>query len=138
MSRILADHGIGLFEIQFPDEIGNIAGMIDMENRTIFVNESSSDSKKSFTVAHELGHWILHQSALRRDPTRYAVVYRHDTDTSPIDPIEAEANSFAAHLLVPRSMLDRYHEVLSVPKLARLFGVSPDIIERRLAEEYGT
>ncbi|WNK00455.1 ImmA/IrrE family metallo-endopeptidase [Thalassospiraceae bacterium LMO-JJ14] len=56
-----------------------------------------------FTLAHELGHYILHRSVL--DPVAIQCDRRDMTRWSDGDLIEAEANEFASYLLMP---LDDY------------------------------
>jgi hypothetical protein len=50
---------------------------------------------------------------------------------------EKEANAFAAHLLVPRHMLDQYYADLPASDLSKLFAVSVLTIKNRLEFEYG-
>lgn len=55
----------------------------------IVLNEAKeSPCRQRFDVAHEIGHWVLHQGALTGDRLT-----------------ESEANRFASALLVPRSMM---------------------------------
>jgi Zn-dependent peptidase ImmA (M78 family) len=53
------------------------------------------------------------------------------------DPIEQEANAFAAHLLVPRAMLEKYRGLASIAELSELFAVSMPVIKNRLRFEFG-
>ena len=68
--------------------------------------------RRRFTIGHELGHWILHQRE------RTALFCRHGSveeeaapaERPPLDPIEEEANHFAAALLMPASLIRRHYE----------------------------
>lgn len=90
----------------------------------ITTNATQHVNRRRFTVAHELGHLMMHDL---RDHNR-------DTDDWAHDPIEAEANAFAANLLMPRSLIERYVGLgmLSVPQLAKHFRVSPIAMSIRL------
>lgn len=78
-----------------------------------------------FTVAHELGHVVLHgDDALDLDG-------RADPDHQ--EQIEREANAFAARLLIPDAALKRLTNI-SADALAKRFGVSSMMAARRISE----
>lgn len=133
IAKILKDRGLNLEEMDFPESVENISWMLDIENKTIFVNKNDADTRKAFTVAHELWHYIMHQRELEQNDS-YAIVYRKDTRERDI--IEREADQFAAHLLAPKFLLDNFVEDFSAPQLAKLFWVSPQMMEFRLTNEY--
>ncbi|GIW90229.1 MAG: hypothetical protein KatS3mg109_0661 [Pirellulaceae bacterium] len=70
-----------------------------------------------FTLAHEAGHWRLHRE-LFQDRVNQLLLLPESVDrpeyicrSSDRDPIEIQANKFAAALLMPREMLARvWHE----------------------------
>ena len=68
----------------------------------IGVNQSHHRNRKRFTIAHELGHYILH-----RDQSDMFVdaFLRSGNSAQGIDPQEIEANAFAAELLMPKRVL---------------------------------
>lgn len=46
-----------------PQDAGRISGMLTTTDRTIWVDRFESErsqGRRRFTVAHELGHWLLH------------------------------------------------------------------------------
>lgn len=95
---------------------------------TIFIHEDMTDNRKTFTLAHELGHHFLHESQdkLRLDDLDYS---KNDKDTKE----ESQANYFAASLLVPKDLLlKKLNEGLDNDKLAEYFQVSPLVIRNRL------
>lgn len=126
--------GVDVFFVEFDKEDKNISGFYDAEDDAIFVNSEEWPLRQTFTVAHELGHKILHEDWAKS--SEYRVLLR-DQDASSSDPIEKEANAFAAHLLVPRFMLNRYWQTMSVEQMSELFAVSVPVIKNRLSIEYG-
>lgn len=98
------------------------------DTATIWVKDEPPPSRQRFTVAHELGHLLLHQhGALFRD-THVGTFDRAYDET------ERQANAFAAALLMPRFLLETgiHYTHLTMRELARLFGVSPQAMEIRL------
>lgn len=104
-----------------------IAGFIDPEEKIIYVNDEDSENRKVFTIAHELGHWILHKSKLIAEPDKYAILYRRPLGQVNDDQVEKEANCFAGNLLVPREKLMKFKHYDN-KTLSALFGVSVDVI----------
>jgi len=133
VGEIAKNYGLDITEVELGEDFSHVSGFIDPEERVIYVNRSDSDTRKAFTIAHELGHWLLHQDQLKTDPDRYAIVYRIPIGRLNIDPVEKEANVFAANLLVPREWLDK-HTDKNPEEIARIFGVSPEVIGYRLQE----
>lgn len=117
-------------DIELPVNANNVAGFIDPEKRIIYVNASDSMTRRNFTVAHELGHWLLHQEQLKSEPDKYAVLYRIPLGAPNSDPVETEANVFAANLLVPEEMISMYPDD-SNAELAQRFCVSTSVIGYR-------
>jgi Zn-dependent peptidase ImmA (M78 family) len=113
------------------DASKEVSGFYDFEENTIYVNKEEYPLRQTFTIAHEIGHKQLHAEWVKSSD--YKVLLRSDTNK---DSIEKEADSFAANLLVPRFMLDKYYE-RSVTELSILFAVSVPVIKNRLSFEYG-
>lgn len=123
----------------FPADQSSIAGFIRLSERKIYVNAADAPRRQTFTIAHELGHWVLHRQLLGAHPELYRVLRRDRPMASP-SPLEQEANGFAGRLLVPKLLLDHYWRRASVrptvSTLARIFSVSEDVIRFRLKFEY--
>lgn len=126
--------GVEVLFVEFDEQDKNISGFFDAVENTIFVNKSEFPLRQTFTVAHELGHKILHEEWAKS--SEYKMLFRDQDATDP-DPHEKEANSFAAHLLVPRFMLDQVWTKYSVEQLSKLFAVSVPVIKNRISFEYG-
>lgn len=46
-------------------EDNTISGFIDFEQKLILINKLDASARQRFTIAHELGHWILHQKEIQ-------------------------------------------------------------------------
>ncbi len=101
----------------------------------ITVNAGSSQRRKRFSIAHELGHWHHHRGkclACRVEEIR-------GYERSPLSP-ERVANSFAADLLLPKYLLDpvaRKHARLNfstVRSIADVFNASATATALRLLQ----
>lgn len=132
--EVARDLGVNVYFVEFEQNFQNISGFYDSENGSIYVNTSESPVRQTFTIAHELGHKILHEEWAKSSD--YKILMRDQAAESK-DIHEQEANTFAANLLVPRFMLDRYWQIASVADLSKLFAVSVPVIKNRIKFEYG-
>ena len=119
----------------FSDVDDSISGIFSTEDNCIQINDEEPIDRKTFTVAHELGHKQLHEDWLKEN--QYDTIYRSNYLGGATDFREQEANCFAANLLVPRFMLGKYKEDATVAQLSKLFIVSEQVIRYRLRNEYG-
>lgn len=127
--RIL-DQQLGLFSfgVRSVEEMGEIEGLtcplgtrIDLRE-DVYVKACSGDARARFTVAHEVGHFFMHTNVpLARAMSGQSVkAYRCS---------EAQANQFAAELLMPRIFFSNADTVEAV---VGRHGVSYEAAERRL------
>lgn len=87
------------------------------------VNPDHPLNRQRFTIAHEIGHFVLHREHLHMDDTRaYSTepgtthrLLRDQVSSQATDPKEIEANRFAAALLMPAIMLKRSLESRDLP-----------------------
>jgi Zn-dependent peptidase ImmA (M78 family) len=129
-------------DVQIEPLEGGLSGVLYREgDRTVLgVNGEHAEVRQRFTIAHELGHYHLHQDTLFVD----GLLRRDDASSLALDPQEIEANAFAAELLMPRDLL--LPEISQrLPKsgvadparlirqLAKTFEVSEQAMEIRLA-----
>jgi Zn-dependent peptidase ImmA (M78 family) len=126
--------GISVNFVSFKKNHNNISGFYLSKENAIYVNASEYIPRVTFTVAHEIGHQQLHKKWA--ESKEYKVLYRDQVFKDPKDPKELEANTFAAHLLVPKILLDQYRKIASISELATLFLVSEPVIRIRLKNEY--
>ena len=75
-----------------------IAGVLDRDRMTIQIATKFHWTSQRFTLAHEIGHYFLHTG------TRY-FRDRESARFEKRDPVEAEADAFAAEFLMPRRFL---------------------------------
>jgi len=109
------------------------------DRRVIGVNSAHATVRQRFTIAHELGHAVLHDAeGLHLDQ---AFRLRDSRSSMAVDRDEIAANSFAAELLMPEdevldlvtaSPVDLNNEA-ELAALARQFGVSSQAFTYRLA-----
>lgn len=96
----------------------------------IFVDQDEPAYRQRFTAAHELGHFVLHKDAIG-DRVEDNYLLRSEGMSNKQ---EAEANKFAASLLMPMDMIEA--EMASgnttISGLARKFQVSPTAMSIRL------
>jgi len=94
-------------EIQEEDFEGELSGILirSSEGDIIGVNSNHHDNRKRFTIAHELGHFILHKGEAIHIDRGFRVNYRDANSSLAIDLEEVEANAFAAALLMPEKKI---------------------------------
>lgn len=106
----------------------------------ISINKKEGDTRKRFTVAHELGHYFLHSEIkpIFVDKTP-KVLYRNTASSSGEIHQEREANAYAAALLMPSSLVKAELEnvdadaINPIKDLADKFNVSEPAMSFRLA-----
>jgi Zn-dependent peptidase ImmA (M78 family) len=106
----------------------------------IAVNRSQHARRRRFTIAHEIGHFMLHKGVYIDKDTR--INQRGSRSRSGLDTDEVQANAFAAELLMPTDLLIREFNgrvrmgsrgvPAIVGSLADLFDVSTQAMEIRL------
>lgn len=114
--------GVAVHQVREP----GWAGAIQWKDNTpyIFLKGDDPEGRQRFTLAHELGHLFLHDDgAMFRDNARFSG-----------DAREAEANRFAAALLMPMWMLEPLvvRTSRSLEDLAQIFGVSGEAMTYQL------
>ncbi len=99
------------------------------------VNERHHSHRQRFTIAHEIGHYILHSGEiLHYDVNKHdleRVYFRADNIS---DLSEIEANHFAAELLMPEDLIYKCinHGIQKIKDLADKLDVSEDAVRYRL------
>lgn len=110
--------------------LDDLSGALYPALREIRVNGGEPETRRRFTLAHELGHWVCHCLAGQGQP----VFCRHqDLESSADRALEREANVFAAELVMPEpAVRDVFARLGDVSEAAGVFGVSPLAMHWRL------
>lgn len=142
VERIAIALGATVRHLPLDDEL---SGMIYIKGRQILIGVNSLHHihRQRFTVAHEIGHLILHSDRMeklihvdKRLPVR--IFHRDAQSTQGVYSIEIEANQFAAALLMPedviRCELDGQYDIEDIPTeaLATKLRVSRQALELRI------
>jgi transcriptional regulator with XRE-family HTH domain len=124
--------GVRVVHHRFSKELSGLFIATD-DGAVIGANKAQVANRQRFTIAHELAHFLL------RHHDRFHI----DLGLGPEDgnapfhdwQLEREANDFAAHLLMPATVVrERFKRSSSVPELAADFGVSELAMGYRLLD----
>lgn len=127
ITKIASTLGLTLKEGIFADD--EVVGAYDKASKTIYVAEADPYFRKAFTIAHEMGHFMLHEEKEKETFFRKDVILSDKEDRIE----EQEANYFAANLLMPKGTLIRYLRLTKDSNyLADIFGVSHSAMALRL------
>mgnify|MGYP001584530096 CR=1 FL=1 len=113
----------------FPRSLSGLIRCVDGAFE-IYVNSNHPASRQRFTIAHELGHYMLHRDRIG-DGIIDDYLYRSELT----DSLEHEANQYAARLLMPEALITQpQFESLTLAELANEFWVSNKTMDIRLGE----
>lgn len=150
VETICSHYNISIEHKIYPDDtVGQIEFPPNDGSARIFINpfENSHINRRRFTIAHELGHFFLHKDSTTdgfTDTTRTM-----SRTTSYWDPVESEANDFAARLLMPeefilsegKKVIENFKNVYNqeripqdyfISNMAQIFNVSVQAMTYRL------
>lgn len=136
---------LGAF-VQYEPTEDNLSGFLlrDFEHYRVLigVNQNHHSRRQRFTIAHELGHLLLHEGEKFHVDRRYAVKLRDENASKGVSEEEKEANLFAAELLMPACFikkdlaqfdaLDLFDDE-KIESLAKVYEVSTQALTFRLA-----
>jgi Zn-dependent peptidase ImmA (M78 family) len=126
----------------------NVSGVlyIDKGKGVIGYNKHESEVRRRFTIAHEIGHFILHRldNEIFVDKKAFKGLYRDDNSATGEIKQEREANAFAAALLMPRERILQELEKVpfdlsdekedAITKLSETFNVSSQAMMYRISK----
>lgn len=115
----------------------NISGAIRYNKETkkfeIMVNKNDSKQRKRFTIAHEIGHFFLHNELLKSDEVHIDIMYRMPNDDEEEKKREKDVDYFAGALLMNKTLLTKVcAENHMITELAEIFDVSITAMTVRL------
>lgn len=109
-------------EVVYEAMAGCEASLVGYRDRAIAtINPSGVRGRERFSVAHELGHWLMHRGSsfkCRVDDTSGNLLLNRV--------LEKEADSFAAHLLMPKTLFNPMIAALGRPTFQQLKLLSDD------------
>jgi Zn-dependent peptidase ImmA (M78 family) len=94
----------------------------------IGVNSSHGIQRQRFTIAHEIGHLLLHTDETLHVDKNFPIGQRNEISGKSVNENEIEANQFAAALLMPRNFIAK--------DIEHLVGKDVLFVIRRLATKY--
>jgi len=122
-----------------PADQGRLSGMLDPGEMVVWVDRDEarrSPGRRRFTIAHEIGHLLLHAPA---SPEVYSdrPIDIRELDEEEVPELrrrEREANIFARELLMPETLVgEQGHATgFNLPALAERFEVSVPAMRLRL------
>jgi len=117
---------------------GNESGFILRDGKTtiIGVNTLTSRRRQRFTIAHELGHLLLHEGKPLIVDHSIRVNFRNDVSSMATDDEEIEANAFAAALLMPRNLILNNLKAYITKVAQRSESISREDLIAQLAREF--
>lgn len=111
LEQIARVAGIKIELAALSDELSGMSFIKDGVS-AIILNSKHHPNRRRFTLAHELGHHFLHKSHLLNNVhVDEAVLNRNKASSYGTDPLELDANAFAAELLMPEEELIQYTSV---------------------------
>lgn len=162
-----ATMGINIIPIEGLQKHCDMDGFISKDYRCIYVDKSLYTEDRyykrvRFTIAHEIGHYVLHRSTIdnqKFNDEEEWMRFRMGLNDETLGWFETQASEFAGRLLVPvdplieefrskrESILKKYSSwdskplsdddlfSMVAPMIFGRFDVSIDVIERRLRKE---
>lgn len=121
LAKILELFKISMSYARFKDS--SVAGAFDKDQKMIYLSKGEPYKRQFFTAAHELGHFVLDHKK------KFDVFYRAQISefngSDKYNQEEREANFFAASLLMPKELVERFWNTRKdIELLAAYFGVS--------------
>jgi Zn-dependent peptidase ImmA (M78 family) len=113
------------------DLADDVSGILvrDGERKVVVVNAKHAPARQRFTIAHEIGHLVLHPGQEVHVDNAFRINLRDGRSATADDVEEVEANAFAAILLMP---LEWVRSAMSSPSI----DLTDDGEVCRLADEF--
>lgn len=112
----------------------------DIHKNIIGVNSNHHEHRQRFTIAHEIGHFLLHEGKQVFVDNNSKFNFRNTNSRLGTDLSEIEANTFASLLLIPETFLSRdlasHHINLSEQGDVKKISEEIEQLAVRLSEKY--
>lgn len=138
LDAVCEAHALQCLEKKLDPELSGMSFVRDGQGYVV-VNSAHHPNRRRFTVAHEIGHHLLHADYLAKNVhVDTAVLRRDELSSEGIYAKEIAANAFAAELLMPQAdvlklaSLDLSDED-EVSRAAAKFGVSGTALTYRIS-----
>ena len=132
-------------QVRFSPFDTELSGMIYIKEGVpiIGVNSLHHPNRQRFTIAHEIGHLVLHRNmittAIHVDKN-FPALMRDEKSATGTEQIEIQANKFASELLMPRALVEEalrgtqfdIDDEGPMEQLAKKFRVSRQALEFRV------
>jgi Zn-dependent peptidase ImmA (M78 family) len=133
VEKAAAALGVKILKSNLHGEVSGYLFISKGRSPIIGVNKKHPETRQRFTIAHELGHFMLHapkDSDSSFVDKSFFIVNRDRNSTLGIEIREVEANFFAAEILMPAETL--YRDITALPH-----SLKTEEIYYQLAEKYG-
>jgi Zn-dependent peptidase ImmA (M78 family) len=124
----------------FEGEVSGIVYRNEDGSAVIGVNSSHSPQRQRFTIAHEIGHFLLHADERLHVDENFPIGLRNEISSKSISDNEIESNQFAAALLMPERFIAEDIKPLigqdviqAIEQLAKKYKVSEQAMSIRLS-----
>jgi len=139
LGKVAKHYGIFVTETPGKDALSGL--LLKSEHKAIIgINSSHGITRKRFTIAHELGHYFLHEQDTFVDENENLEAIRFRHNDFPQTQEEKEANCFAAALLMPANLIKKHfkslNEILNIDEIIQIlsekYEVSSEAMRYRL------
>lgn len=121
------------------ENVGDLIGIYNKKNNTLYINQESNVELQRFCVAHEWGRLLFNKKQANENLIYESDLYNHHNDQK-----INKANIFASYLLAPDedinntlSMYQKFYEGdVLISKLSEVFILNTKLIRKRLALYY--
>jgi Zn-dependent peptidase ImmA (M78 family) len=129
--------------VRFSPLDAELSGMVYIKDGVpvIGVNALHHPNRQRFTIAHEIGHLVMHRALISENvhvDKQFPILMRDSNSSTGLDIIERQANQFASELLIPSSLFDPTKVTADIDddapldELAKKFRVSRQMLEYRI------
>ena len=144
IEKIAMRLGVSLVPYDLGNEVSGMLLLDDEHNGIISYNDKDNRNRQRFTIAHELGHYMLHRKSERLFIDKdFIVKYRSNKQYDSVEmQQEQQANAFAAAILMPANLIHEemrkakfrnFDEAKLIESLSEIFEVSNLAMTYRLS-----